>query len=102
MSRWKQGDTHPDMVIYCYDSANTPAHLSDATEVRVLVLRSGVVLWQRVIVGSGDDGVVTVPLQPSDTAAVGTFLVKVKATWADGTFQHYPPAAEYMKMTVTR
>jgi hypothetical protein len=102
MSRWKQGDTNPDMVIDVFDGAGRRADLTTASEVRVLVSKAGTPVWDRVITGSGSDGVVTVPLQPSDVATPGTFYVKVKVTWPDGNVQHYPPADRYLTMTVTR
>lgn len=101
MSRWKQGDTLPPMVIDTFDGAGLRPNLTTATEVKVIVNNRGVLRWQRIVPGTAN-GVVTVPLLPTDTDTVGTFSVKVKVTWPDGKFQHYPPADEWMTMTVTR
>lgn len=100
MSRWKQGDTAPDLIIDCFDDSRNKANLEDAQEVQVLVTKKGVLQWQRVVSGDAN-GVVTVPLQASDTATPGTYFAKVKVTTEDGRTQHYPPADEYVKFTVT-
>lgn len=101
MSVWKQGDTLPAMTIDCYDSSGQRANLSGATVVKVKVYRQGTLVWERPA-NKPADGVVTLPLQSSDTAVVGTYRVKVYAEWSDGSRQHYPPAEQYMTMTVTR
>lgn len=101
MSQWKQGDTLPDMTIDCFDDSRNRPDLSDAQEVRVIVSRGGNTVWERVVDGDAN-GVVTVPLQPSDTATPGTFFVKAKVTTSEGKTQHYPPADRYLTMTVTR
>lgn len=101
MSIWKQGDTLPDMTVDCFDGVGERADLSGATEVKVLVSRRGVLLWERVT-NKPTDGAVVVPLQASDTATPGTYFVKVYAEWPDGNHQHYPPGDKYMTMTVTR
>lgn len=102
MSRWKQGDTKPDMVIDCFDGDGRRPDLTTADQVKVRVTQRGVLRWERDPDSVTEDGVVTVVLQDSDTATVGSFYVKVYAIWPDGSRQHYPPADEYMTMTVTR
>lgn len=103
MSRWKQGDTAPPMVIDCYDQSHAPANLDAATVCKVVVRRNGVLAWERDIPPEDRaGGTVTIPLQASDTATVGTYKAKVYAEWSDGSRQHYPPADEYMTFTVTR
>jgi hypothetical protein len=101
MSRWKVGDTQPALVIDCFDGSGVRAPLNTATVVKVQVSQRGTLVWERSVSGSAN-GVVTVPLQPSDVSTPGTFFVKVYAEWSDGTHQHYPPADQYMTMTVTR
>lgn len=101
MSQWKQGDTRPDMVIDCYDADGRKADLSGTSTLKVVVTQRGSLVWERPITDVSD-GTVTIPLQPADTATPGTYFVKVFAQWPDGTRQHYPPADEYMHMTVTR
>lgn len=101
MSIWKQGDTQPPMVIDCFDGSGKKANLSGATTVTVKVTKGGVLQWERAT-NKPADGVVTVPLQPSDTATPGTYFVKVLAVWPDLSRQHYPPGDQYMTMTVTR
>jgi hypothetical protein len=101
MSQWKQGDTSPPMVMDCFNGNGQRAPLDDATLVKVKVSQKGNPVWERVVTGDAN-GVVTVPLQTSDTATPGTYYVKVYAEWPDGTKQHYPPADQYMTMTVTR
>jgi hypothetical protein len=90
------------MVIDCFDSSGVRAALDDASQVKVIVTQRGVLKWERVITAPTPNGTVTVPLQSSDVATVGTYFVKVLAEWPDGSHQHYPPADEYMTMTVTR
>lgn len=102
MSRWKQGDTKPDMVIRCFDDAGRPANLSNAATIRVIVVKAGVPQWDREILDRPSDGVVVVPLQPSDVADTGQYRVKIKVVWPDGSIQHYPPADDWMTMLVTR
>lgn len=103
MSRWKQGDTAPPMVIDCYDESNVPADLTGAAVCKVVVRRNGALAWERSIpLANRSAGTVTIPLQASDTATVGTYKAKVYAEWSDGSRQHYPPADEYMTFTVTR
>lgn len=101
MSQWKQGDTKPDMVIDCFDGSGQRADLTAATLVKVIVTQRGVVQWEREVSGDAN-GTVVVELTPTDTAVPGTYYVKVYALWADGSRQHYPPADQYMTMTVTR
>lgn len=101
MSRWKQGDTKPDMTVDCFEGNGQRAPLQDAATVRVLVSKQGIPVWEREI-ENASNGVVVVPLQASDVAIPGTYFVKVYAEWPDGSRQHYPPADEYMTMTVTR
>lgn len=101
MSRWKQGDTKPDMVIECFDGDGRRPDLTTASQVKVTVTQRGVLKWERVVSGT-TNGTVTVLLQNSDTATPGTYYVKVYAIWPDGSRQHYPPADDYMTMTVTR
>ena len=102
MSRWRVGDTRPNMVIDCFDGTGAKANLSEATEVRLKVWKQGVPYIDKPVNGSSE-GVVTVSLltSPEVTAEVGTFKTKVLATWSDGTRQHYPPADQYMTYTVT-
>lgn len=100
MSIWKQGDTLPAMVIDCYDSVGQPANLSGAA-VKVQVSKQGAQIWERSA-NSPANGVVTLPLQASDTAVPGTYRVKVYAEWPNGSRQHYPPGDKFMTMTVTR
>ena len=101
MSVWKQGDTVPAMVIDCFDGDGLRPDFTQAQEVKVIVTRRGSLVWERVPDSATSDGVVTVNLTPSDTATVGTFFVKVRAIWNDGSRQHYPPGDRYMTMTVT-
>lgn len=101
MSVWKAGDTQPPMVIDCFDAAGQPADLSDADTVTVRVWKAGTLVWQRAA-NKPTDGVVTLNLQASDTQYPGTYRVKVRAQWPDGSQQHYPPGDQYMTMTVTR
>lgn len=101
MSVWKQGDTLPAMTIDCYDAVGARANLSGASVVKVKVSKQGAAVWERNT-NKPADGVVVVPLQPSDTAVPGTYRVKVYAEWPDGSRQHYPPADQFMTMTVTR
>lgn len=89
------------MVIDCFDAAGKRANLSGASSVKVKVSKAGALLWERTT-NKPADGVVTVPLQASDTATPGTYFVKVFAEWADGSRQHYPPGDDFMTMTVTR
>lgn len=101
MSRWKKGDTQPDMVIDCFDGDRTRAPLDEADLVKVIAYQRGVKKWERDVTPEAG-GIVRMPLQPSDTAVPGTYFIKVYAEWPDGSHQHYPPADEFMKMTVTR
>ena len=101
MSRWKVGDTKPDMVIDCFDGAGKPAPLNTASSVKVQATQRGVLKWERTVTGTAA-GTVTVLLQPSDVTTPGTYFIKVFAEWPDGSKQHYPPADQYMTMTVTR
>jgi hypothetical protein len=102
MSRWKVGDTQPPMIIDCFDGANLRADLSDATLVKVKVTQRGVLKWERTLADRPSDGTLTIPLQASDVATPGTYFVKAYAEWPGGSKQHYPPADDYMTMTVTR
>jgi hypothetical protein len=104
MSRWKQGDTKPDLVIDCFDGNGRRPDLTTATEVKVIVSQRGVAKWEREITDPAHlaNGTVTVLLQEEDVATPGSFFVKVRAVWPDGTRQHYPPADQYLTMTVTR
>lgn len=101
MSRWKQGDTKPDLVIDCYDGDGRRPALNTASQVKVIARQRGVVKWERTVTGDAN-GTIVMPLQSSDTATPGTYYLKVFATWPDGSRQHYPPGDEFMTMTVTR
>lgn len=101
MSRWMVGDTQPDMVIDCFDAQGLRPDFTQAQILRVEVTQAGVLKWQRNVTGDAN-GTIVMPLQTSDTAVPGTYYVKVYAEWADGSRQHYPPASEYMTMTVSR
>lgn len=101
MSRWKQGDTKPDMVIDCFDGDGRPAPLNTATVLKIIVRHMGALKWERAVTGNAQ-GQIVMPLQNTDTADPGTYKVKVYAEWPDGKRQHYPPADEYLTMTVTR
>lgn len=103
MSRWKQGDTLPNMVIDCFDDSRSRPDLSDAQEITLLVHKNGALAWQRDVTASGNaSGTVDVELQPADVATPGTYHVKVRVVWADGRRQHYPAADQWLTMTVTR
>ena len=102
MSVWKAGDTQPPMVMDCFDASGQPADLSAASTVTVRVWKRGTEVWSRAADNKPADGVVTLTLQPSDTQYPGTYRVKVRAVWPDGSLQHYPPGDNYMTMTVTR
>ena len=100
MSRWKQGDTLPDMVIDLFDAARARPDLTQATEIRIFVRRNGVPVWDRVVDGD-ENGVVTVPLQEADVATPGSYHAKIRVLWPEGR-QHYPPADGWLPFTVTR
>jgi hypothetical protein len=103
MSRWKQGDTAPAMVIDCFDGDGRPAPLPEAALVKIKVTQRGVLKWERNIPsGNRTTGTVTIPLQASDTDTPGTYYAKVYAEWPDGTKQHYPPGDQFVAFTVTR
>lgn len=101
MSRWKQGDTLPDMLIDCFDASKERVDFTNAVEILVQATKAGVLLWERLVAGD-NNGLVTVPLEPTDVASPGMSYIKVKVTWSSGDIQHYPPANDYLKMTVTR
>lgn len=102
MSHWKQGDTLPDMVIDCFDDNSRRPDLTQASEVMVICRNArGEDKFSRVVSGNAN-GVVTVPLLPSDTDTPGNFNVRVRVTWPSGKRQHYPPGDRAMTMTVTR
>lgn len=101
MSRWKQGDTIPAIVIDCFDGDGRRPQLNTASEVRLKAWQRGTLVINRLVTGDAN-GMVTEPIQASDTANPGSFKVKVFAQWPDGSRQHYPPADDYMTMTVTR
>ena len=101
MSRWKQGDTQPHMVIDCFDANGARPRLDLASSLKLMVWNQGELVIDRAVTGTSN-GVVDLQLQESDVAVPGTFKAKVFAQWPDGTKQHYPPADQYMTYTITK
>lgn len=86
----KRNDTQPRLKIVCTSNGN-PVALSGAASIRVLGMLNGAALFDHAVTGAGDDGIVAVTLDPSDTEKAGRVQVEVEVTWAAGQVQTFPP-----------
>lgn len=103
MSRWKQGDTLPNMVIDCYDAAGDRPALDDASLIELKIWKAGIQQTTKTVTNRvSGPGQLSIPLTSQDVAVVATFKAKVRVSWPDGSVQHYPPADDYLSYTVTR
>lgn len=87
----KRGDLLPAWQATLTD-AGSPVDLSAATSIRVLGHRDGALVISRTIAGPYSTvGVVTMPWEAADTAAVGTIQFEVEVTWPGSRPQTFPP-----------
>jgi hypothetical protein len=99
MNYIKQGDTAPSLQSTLTDNGAT-VNLTTATAIRVIGSQNGVTLFTRTTTGSSV-GVVDMPWQTGDTAALGPIRVEWEVTWPDGKIQTFP-ASGYETVWVTR
>lgn len=92
----KQGDTGPPLTITCTDNGDA-VDLSAADTVKVIA--DGAATFTRTVTGS-NAGVVVMPWQTTDTAALGQIQLEVEVTWQDGTIQTFPGEG-FLRVTVT-
>lgn len=98
----KRGDTAPAFRARCLDGS-APVDLTSASQVRLLVKRSGSVAVSSVMTvedQATNPGWVHHTWQVGETSAAGNFRGEVEVTWGDGTVQTFP-AEGYAPIRVT-
>lgn len=83
----KRGDTEPRLHVTLYNG-KTPINLSLAT-IKVIGTRNNLRVLEATTTGT-TNGVVEYEWDPADTDEVGTMLVELEVTYADGGVQTFP------------
>lgn len=93
--RIKRGDLLPRWEAILYDGApkagNEITDLANASSIRVLGRKDGVLLVDRSATGTNTSGHVWLDWQTGDTLDVGTIHFEVEVTWPGVKPQTFPP-----------